>query len=80
MRAPTKPPVKLRDCDAGVWLALDVAAAAGPVEEVEPVGFGRWLKLEIGRDDERDWLLIVVDEDELELEPEEVSDEPMAVA
>jgi hypothetical protein len=74
----------LCDCDTGVWLAPDVEAAAGPVveevEEVEPVGSERGLKLEVDRDDRRDRPLVVADEDELGLEPNEVWDEPVAVA
>lgn len=59
-------------------------AAACPVEDVEvvedvgPVGSGRGLKFEVGRDDGRDGLLVVVDV--LDWEPEEVSDKPVAVA
>jgi hypothetical protein len=68
-------------CDTVVWLASDVAVAAGPVvEDVEPVGSGRGLKFEVGRDDERDGLPVAVDEDGLGWEREEVSDEPVAVA
>jgi hypothetical protein len=77
----------LCDCDTSVWLAPDVEAAAGPVveeveevEEVEPVGSERGLKLEVDRDDGRDRPLVVADEDELGLEPNEVWDEPVAVA
>ena len=60
-------------------------AAAGPVvevveEDVEPVDSERGLKLEVDRDDGRDGPLVVTDEDELGLEPDEVSDEPVAVA
>ena len=57
-------------------------AAVGPVEEedVGPVGSGRRLELKAGRDDERDGLLVVVDKDGLDWKPEEVSDEPVAVA
>jgi hypothetical protein len=82
--------MRLCDCDTNVWFAPEVVDAAGPVaevvEEVEPVGSGRRLKLEVGRDDERDGLLVVV-EDDLELEPEEAegvdeegSDELVVVA
>jgi hypothetical protein len=48
--------------------------------EVEPVGSERRLKLEVDRDDGRDGPLVVADEDELGLEPDEVWDEPVAVA
>jgi hypothetical protein len=74
----------LCDCDADIWLASDVVAAAVPVAEVvevvEPVGSGRRLKLECDWDDERNGLLVVANEDELPAEPEEVSDELVAVA
>ena len=75
------------DCNTLVWPAPDVLAAAGPVvkdvevvEDVEPVGSGRGLKVEVGRNDERDGLLVVLDEDGLDWEPEEESDELVAVA
>jgi len=75
---PTIAPMRLCDCDTSVWFAPEVVAAAGPVaevvEEVEPVGSGRRLKLEVGRDDERDHErdgLLAVVEDDLELEPGE---------
>jgi hypothetical protein len=61
-----------------------MVAAAGPVvevtEEVEPVGSGRGLKLEVDRDDERNGSLVVADEDDPGPGSEEVSDEPVVVA
>ena len=58
--------------------------AAGPVvedvevaEDVEPVGIGRRLKLEVGRDDESNGLLVVVDEDGLDWEPVAVASMPL---
>jgi hypothetical protein len=79
-RPPVTPPAIvpgcLDDCDTGVWLAPDIVVMEeveeeGVVEVVEPVGSGRGIKFEVGRDDERDGL---------EGEPEEVSDERVVVA
>lgn len=72
---PAIAPARLCDCDTVVWPAPDVVAAACPVvedvevevvEDVAPVGIGRGLKFEVGRDDEGDGLLVVVDEDGLD--------------
>jgi hypothetical protein len=77
---PAIAPVCLCDCGAVVGLASDVVVATGPVEGVEPVGSERRLTFEVGRDDKKDGLLVVVGEDGLDWEPEEVWDEPVAVA
>jgi hypothetical protein len=81
MVPPAITPAWLCDCDTIVELASDVVVATGPVVEgVELVESGRRLKFEVGRDGEKDGLLVVVDEDGLNWEPEEVWDEPVAVA